>query len=64
MDEADVSYCFLSPEPMRLIGEQFRSSAKKGCLLVSNSFEIMDMKPVQVIPVKGLLQHDLYVYTC
>ncbi len=62
INQADVIYCFLSPEPMRELGDQFSQQGHKGSLLISNSFEIPDGHPDQVLTIKGVLQTNLYVY--
>ncbi|WP_252274946.1 class I SAM-dependent methyltransferase [Pseudomonas subflava] len=45
----DVVYCFLSPAPMAELWTKARCEMRPGSLLISNSFEIPDVAPDEVI---------------
>ena len=49
LGDCDVVYCFLSPAPMAGLWAKARREMHPGALLISNSFEIPDVPPGEVI---------------
>jgi hypothetical protein len=47
----DIAYCFLSPAPMAALYEKAKAEMKSGALLISNSFEVPDHAPDDIIEV-------------
>lgn len=58
----DVVYCFLSPVPMARLYEKALEELKPGSLFISNSFEVPDQKPDQVIEVDDRRKTRLLVW--
>ncbi|AWM60309.1 class I SAM-dependent methyltransferase [Pseudomonas songnenensis] len=46
--EYDVVYCFLSPAPMPALWKKARAEMRPGALLISNSFAVPGVEPVEV----------------
>ncbi len=59
----DLVYVFLSPQPMARVWAHFQAHAKPGALLVSNTFSIPDVAPLQVITLPGRADAKLFVYS-
>ena len=49
LGDYDVVYCFLSPAPMAELWAKARREMRPGSLLVSNSFEIPGVAPIETI---------------
>ena len=60
--DCDLVYVFLSPEPMPRLWEHVQTHAKSGALLVSNTFPVRGIEPLQVIPLPGRPDARLFVY--
>lgn len=61
--EYDLIYAFLSPLPMRAVGEKARRELKPGAILISNSFEIPGWQPERIVNVGDKRGTRLFVYT-
>ena len=59
----DWIYAFLSPVPMPSLWEKARSEMKQGARLVSNSFAVPDVEPLQLIQVEDSRHTRLLVYS-
>mgnify|MGYP006204041339 CR=1 FL=1 len=46
--EYDVVYCFLSPAPMAALWDKAHAEMRPGALLISNSFAVPGVEPVEV----------------
>jgi len=55
-------YAFLSPVPMPRLWQKAQEEMVPGALLVSNSFEVPDVEPEQIIAVDDSRQTQLYCY--
>ncbi|MBI4913244.1 MAG: class I SAM-dependent methyltransferase [Acidobacteria bacterium] len=53
LQDFDLAYAFLSPEPMPRLWAKARSEMRPGSRFVSHSFEVPGEPPGQVIPVAG-----------
>lgn len=62
LNQYDVVYAFLSPIPMPRLWDKSTTQAKPGSLLVSNSFEVPDVAPLQTVQVDDSRSTRLYVY--
>lgn len=62
LTDCDLVYVFLSPEPMPRLWEHVQSHAKSGALLVSNTFPVPGIEPLQIIPLPGRPDARLFVY--
>lgn len=58
----DVVYCFLSPVPMPWLFEKARREMKAGSLFISNSFDVPDNQPDEIIAVNDSRQTKLYLW--
>ncbi|MCZ4282745.1 class I SAM-dependent methyltransferase [Kiloniella laminariae] len=58
----DVIYCFLSPEPMPRVYEKAARELKSGALLISNSFDVPDHPPHQVIQLNDQRKTRLLIW--
>jgi hypothetical protein len=58
----DVVYAFLSPIPMSRLWDKSTAQAKPGSLLVSNSFDVPNVAPLQTVQVDDGRRTRLYVY--
>lgn len=58
----DVVYAFLSPEPMPALWTKARDEMRTGTLLVSNSFEVPDVAPTQVLSLNDKRRTRLFIY--
>jgi SAM-dependent methyltransferase len=58
----DLIYAFLSPAPMLAVWEKARREMRPGSLFVSNSFEIPEVEPEQIINVADSRQTRLLVF--
>ena len=59
---SQLVYAFLSPAPMPRLWEKARAEMLPDALLVSNSFEIPDVAPDQIIQVDDRRQTQLFCY--
>ncbi len=48
LSDADVIFCYLSPEIMTKLGEKLRKECKKGTRIISNTFTMKPMEPLKV----------------
>ena len=60
--DCDLVYVFLSPEPMPRLWDHVQTHAKSGALLVSNTFPVPGIEPLQVIPLPGRPDARLFIY--
>ena len=58
----DVVYCFLSPDPMARLADQFAAQAKPGACLVSNSFQVPGRVADQTLTISDWRDSVLWVY--
>jgi len=58
----DVVYCFLSPVPMPWLFEKARREMKAGSLFISNSFEVPDIPPDEIIVVDDRRATKLFLW--
>ncbi len=62
LSQYDLVYCFLSPVPMPGLYEKAKAEMRKGTLLVSNSFEIPGVTPLDVLEVHDARHTKLFLY--
>lgn len=62
MSDYDLVYAFLSPAPMSRLWAHAAVGLKPGARLVSNSFAIPDVRPIQVIQVNDRRATRLFIY--
>lgn len=60
--EMDVVYAFLSPRVMTRLWQKARAEMRPGALLVSSSFPVPDVSPVQVVNVPDRRGTRLFCY--
>lgn len=58
----DIVYAYLSPAPMNRLWEQARRQMRPGSLLISNSFEIPDVPPDEVLELDDLARSRLLLW--
>lgn len=58
----DMVYAFLSPAPMTALWRKVRQEMRPGTLLISNSFEVPDLKPEFVIHIEDRRRTQLFCY--
>ncbi len=49
LQNADVIFCYLGPEPMQKLAEKFRKECKKGTRIISHTFQMKGFTPVKTI---------------
>ena len=59
LKEADVIYCFLSPEMMGKLEKKFRVECRSGTLIISYHFRIPSFEPEKVIKEE---KNNIYFY--
>ena len=62
LGEHDVVYCFLSPAPMPQLWRKARAEMHGDALLISNSFEVPDIAPEEVLPVDDWRRSRLLIW--
>lgn len=62
LERFDVVYAFLSPEPMSGLWRKAQNEMRTGTLLVSNSFEVPDVAPTQVLSLNDKRRTRLFIY--
>jgi len=62
LSEFDVAYCFLSPAPMARLYEKAKNEMRPGCLFISNSFEVPDTPPQEVLTVDDSRKTRLLIW--
>jgi len=62
LDDADVVYAYLSPAAMPRLWEKARAEMKPGSLLVSNSFTVPGVPPMQIIELNDLSRARLLLW--
>jgi len=63
LQDSDLVYCFLSPDPMARIGDQFTAQARVGSALVSNSFQVPGRTADQSLQIQDWRESVLWVYS-
>ena len=58
----DLVYAFLSPEPMPRLWSKVQAEMRPGTLLVSNTFAVPGATPEQIIDLPGRADARLYLY--
>lgn len=58
----DLVYAFLSTEPMPALWEKAKREMRDGALLVSNSFSVPDVTPLETLEADDQRRSQLYVY--
>ncbi len=59
LSDADLIFCYLFPEPMKAVAEKINKECRKGTTLVSNTFQLKDREPDQIIQHK---KQKAYIY--
>ena len=62
LGEHDVVYCFLSPAPMPALWRKARAEMHPDALLISNSFEVPDVAPQEVLPIDDWRRSRLLIW--
>ena len=62
LSQVDMVYVFLSPVPMTRLWQKASAEMKSGALLVSNSFAIEDVEPLEVWELSDGRQTQLFIY--
>lgn len=62
LGEHDVVYCFLSPAPMPALWLKARQEMRPEALLISNSFEVPEVDPEEVLPIDDWRRSRLLVW--
>lgn len=62
LQEADIVYCYLSPEPMPKVWQQFCQQAPAHGQLISNTFTIPGQPAQQSFPINDRIGSCLYVW--
>lgn len=62
LSQVDMVYAFLSPVPMSRLWQKACSEMRSGSLLVSNSFAIEDVEPLEVWELSDGRQTQLFIY--
>jgi len=62
LQEYDVVYAFLSPEPMPKLWQKVLDEMQPGAIFVSNSFAVPDVEPAEVWLLSDTRQTQLYIY--
>lgn len=62
LSEFDAIYVFLSPVPMSRVYVKFKQETKKGSILISNSFTVPDVKPIEIVTLDDQRKTKLYIY--
>jgi hypothetical protein len=62
LSQVDMVYVFLSPVPMTRLWQKACAEMKPGGLLVSNSFPIEDVEPLEVWELSDGRQTQLFIY--
>lgn len=62
LSQVDMVYVFLSPVPMTRLWQKACAEMKSGALLVSNSFAIEDVEPLEVWELSDGRQTQLFIY--
>ena len=60
--EYDLVYAFLSTEPMPGLWEKVCTQMREGSVLVSNSFPVPEITPIEVLEADDTRRSQLYVY--
>jgi hypothetical protein len=60
--ECDVVYAYLSPAPMARLWEKTRAEMKPGSLLISNTFSVPGVQPVENIELHDLSHARLLIW--
>ena len=55
-------YAFLSPEPMKDIGDKIIKESPKESVIYINTFEIPQLKPDKIIKLSSERQHSIFIY--
>jgi len=58
----DVVYCFLSPAPMPALWDKARVEMNPGALLISNSFEVPDVEPQEILAIDDWRHSRLLIW--
>jgi SAM-dependent methyltransferase len=62
LSDVDVVYTFLSPEPMPALYRKAKAEMKPGSLLVSNSFAVEGIEPLEVWELPDRRRTQLFLY--
>lgn len=62
LSQYDVVYCFLSPVPMPEIYQKAKAEMRKGTWLVSNSFAVPGVTPLEILQVDDARHTKLFLY--
>ena len=62
LSKFDVVYAFLSPVPMAQLFLKVRSEMRHGSLFISNSFEVPDEKPTEILQIDDRRKTKLLIW--
>lgn len=62
LSQYDLVYCFLSPVPMPGIYQKAKAEMRKGTWLVSNSFAVPGVTPLEILQVDDARHTKLFLY--
>lgn len=62
LSRIDVTYAFLSPEPMAQLYAKAKAEMAPGSLLVSNSFAVPDVEPSEIWELSDRRKTQLFLY--
>lgn len=49
LENADVIFCYLSPEEVQKLAQKIKKECKKGTRIISNTFQFREWKPIKTI---------------
>lgn len=63
LHDADVIFCYLGPDAMAALYQKMKKECRKGTRIISNTFRILEIKPVKTRP-KDILEKipTIYLY--
>jgi hypothetical protein len=62
LNDIDITYAFLSPEPMSAVWAKATSEMRPGSLFISNSFPVPDTEPLESLEISEGSTQVLYIY--
>lgn len=62
VSDFDAIYVFLSPVPMERVYDKFKKETKSGSYLISNSFQVPEIIPFEVITLEDRRKTVIYIY--
>lgn len=59
IQDADIIFCYLTPEPLEKLLPKIQKECKKGTRIISNTFKIKNLKPIKKIDKPKLYIYEL-----